>query len=54
MFYVHQTAHPYADVHLVKDKILFVFRFSFFAFRVFRFSLFAFRFFDNRSKSVSV
>ena len=48
MFYVHQTAHPYADVHLVKDKILFVFRFSFFAFR---FSFFAFRFFDNRSAS---
>ena len=31
----------YADVHLVKVKILFVFRFSFFAFR---FSFFAFRF----------
>ena len=38
---------PYADVHLVKVKILFVFRFSFFAFRfsffAFRFSFFAFR-----------
>ena len=47
----------YADVHLVKVKILFVFRFSHFAFRftlfTFRFSLFAFRFslFDNRSAS---
>ena len=41
---------PYADVHLVKVKILFVFHFSFF---VFRFSLFVFRFslFDNRSAS---
>ena len=40
----------YADVHLVKVKILFVFRFSLFTFR---FSLFAFRFslFDNRSAS---
>ena len=40
----------YADVHLVKDKILFVFRFSLF---VLRFSLFVFRFsfFDNRSAS---
>ena len=36
---------PYADVHLVKVKILFVF--------AFRFSLFAFRFsvFDNRAAS---
>ena len=38
----------YADVHLVKVKILFVFRFSLFVFRfslfVFRFSFFAFRF----------
>ena len=37
----------YADVHLVKVKILFVFRFSFFAFHfsffAFRFSFFAFR-----------
>ena len=43
---------PYADVHLVKVKILFFFalRFSPFAFR---FSLFAFHFslFDNRSAS---
>ena len=31
---------PYADVHLVKVKILFVFRFSLF---VFRFSLFDYR-----------
>ena len=40
----------YADVHLVKGKILIVFRFSFFAFH---FSFFAFRFslFDNRSAS---
>ena len=40
----------YADVHLVKVKILFVFRFSLF---VFRFSFFAFQFslFDNRSAS---
>ena len=37
----------YADVHLVKVKILFVFRFSL------RFSLFVFHFslFDNRSAS---
>ena len=41
MFYVHQKLMPYADIHLVKDKILFVFRFSLF---VFRFSLFVFRF----------
>ena len=38
----------YADVHLVKVKILFVFRFSLFVFRfslfVFRFSRFVFRF----------
>ena len=37
----------YADVHLVKVKILFVFRFSFFAFHfsffAFRISFFAFR-----------
>ena len=41
---------PYADVHLIKVKILFVFRFSYFAFR---FSFFTFRFslFDNRSAS---
>ena len=45
----------YADVHLVKVKILFVFCFSLFVFRffTFRFSLLAFRFslFDNRSAS---
>ena len=38
----------YADVHLVKLKIVFVFRFSFFAFHfsffAFRFSFFALRF----------
>ena len=50
MFTSVKQLMPYADVHLVKVKILFVFRFSFFAFR---FSFFAFHFslFDNKSAS---